>query len=64
MARPSGYTIGITIFVNAQGQLALFENGLRQNVLFLYRLFKSSPQCESVFLLNHGDGEPTEEKSS
>ena len=38
MALKSGYTIGITIFVNANGELGLFENGLRQNVFFLYRL--------------------------
>ena len=51
------YTIGITIFVMADGQLGLFENGLRQNVLFLYLLFLNSPNCERVYLLNHGDGE-------
>jgi hypothetical protein len=59
----SGYRIGITIFVNADGKLSLFENGLRQNVLFLYRLFAASPHCESVVLLNHGDGELTEDPS-
>ena len=53
------YRIGITIFVNAVGELALFENGLRQNVLFLYQLFDASPRCEHVFLLNHGDAEPS-----
>src|SRR5579862_8112102 len=52
-----GYTIGITIFVKADGSLALFENGLRQNVLYLYLLFKAAPGCRRVFLLNHGDGE-------
>lgn len=57
-ALPEGYTIGISIFVNAEGRLSLFENGLRQNVLFLYELFKASPRCRTVYLLNHGDGEP------
>jgi hypothetical protein len=52
-----GYTIGITVFVNADGQLGLFENGLRQNVLFLYLLFLNSPDCARVYLLNHGDGD-------
>jgi|CXWL01.1.fsa_nt_gi hypothetical protein len=61
MALKSGYTIGITIFVGANGELGLFENGLRQNVLFLYRLFKASPNCAAVVLLNHGDGEPKED---
>jgi hypothetical protein len=53
-----GYTVGITVFVNAEGKLSLFENGLRQNVLFLYEMFKAAPGCKRVFLLNHGDGEP------
>src|SRR6185312_9143675 len=52
-----GYTIGITIFVKADGDMGLFENGLRQNVLFLYLLFKNSPSCARVYLLNHGDGD-------
>lgn len=53
-----GYRVGITIFVNADGKLNLFENGLRQNVLFLYEMFRASPRCLEVLLLNHGDGEP------
>lgn len=52
----SGYTVGITIFVKADGSLALFENGLRQNVLFMYQLFSAAPNCKRVYLLNHGDG--------
>jgi hypothetical protein len=52
----SGYTVGITIFVKADGTLALFENGLRQNVLFMYQLFSAAPNCKRVYLLNHGDG--------
>ena len=60
MTLRTGYRIGITIFVTGAGELALFENGLRQNVLFLYRLFAASPSCAEVFLLNHGDAEPRE----
>lgn len=52
------YTIGITIWVHANGDLGLYENGLRQNVLFLYNMFKASPACKAVYLLNHGEGEP------
>ena len=52
----SGYTVGITIFVKADGSLGLFENGLRQNVLFMYQLFQAAPNCARVYLLNHGDG--------
>jgi len=52
-------TIGISIFVKGDGTFGLFENGLRQNVIFLYQLFKSIPNFK-VYLLNHGDGEPIE----
>lgn len=55
-----GYVVGVTIFVGAEGELGLFENGLRQNVLFLYQLFRAAPHCARVLLLNHGDGEPGE----
>ncbi len=52
------YTVGITIWVHANGELGLYENGLRQNVLFLHNLFRASPACKRVYLLNHGEGEP------
>ncbi|MDB5696491.1 MAG: hypothetical protein JWN21_2034 [Sphingomonas bacterium] len=55
-----GYTVGITIFVRPGGDLGLYENGLRQNVLFLWQLFTAAPNCARVHLLNHGDGEFTE----
>lgn len=55
-----GYTVGITIFVDAEGKLGLWENGLRQNVLFLYELFTASHNCKKVLLLNHGEAEPSE----
>jgi hypothetical protein len=55
-----GYVVGVTIFVDAKGELGLFENGLRQNVLFLRQLFRAAPDCARVWLLNHGDGEPGE----
>ena len=54
-----GYSIGITIFIAKDGELGLYENGLRQNVLFLYQLFAAAPGCRRVHLLNHGDGEFT-----
>ena len=53
----TGYEIGISIFINADGSLGLFENGLRQNVLFLYHLFRAAPGCTRVYLVNGGDGE-------
>lgn len=54
------YTVGITIFVGASGDLGLYENGLRQNAFFLFNLFRASPNCSRVYLLNHGEGEPGE----
>ena len=52
-----GYCVGITLFVGKGGELGLYENGLRQNVVFLYQLFTADPDCRRVILLNHGDGE-------
>ena len=51
------YTVGITIWVNAIGDMGLFENGLRQNVVFLYNLFRAAPNCRRVVLLNHGESD-------
>lgn len=56
-SREGGYTVGITIFVQPGGELGLYENGLRQNVIFLHQLFAAAPGCRAVHLLNHGDGE-------
>ena len=55
--RRKGYSVGITIFIAPGGDLGLYENGLRQNVLFLWQLFQAAPNCARVHLLNHGDGE-------
>ena len=55
--RRQGYTVGITMSVKPGGELGLYENGLRQNVLFLWQLFNAAPGCARVHLLNHGDGE-------
>ncbi len=49
--------VGVSVFVNADGSPGLFENGLRQNVLFLYQMFRASPLCARVYLLNHGEAE-------
>lgn len=61
MTRPGrgrpGYTVGITIFIQPGGDFGLYENGLRQNVLFLHQLFAAAPNCARVHLLNHGDGD-------
>lgn len=52
--RKVGYTIGITISFNDDGSYPVFNNGLRQNVLFLYKLFKSSKNCGRVYLIYQG----------
>jgi hypothetical protein len=53
-----GYTIGLTMHVKPDGDLGLFENGLKQNVHFLHQLFASSPNCKRAYLLNHGEAKP------
>jgi hypothetical protein len=53
----TGFEVGISVFVNGDGTLGLFENGLRQNVVFLYQLFRAMPGCARVWLINGGDGE-------
>lgn len=55
--RTKGYSVGITIFIQPGGDFGLYENGLRQNVLFLWQLFNAAPGCARVHLLNHGDGD-------
>jgi hypothetical protein len=55
--RESGYSVGISIWVSKGGEMGLYENGLRQNVLFLYQLFAVAPGCRRVHLLNHGEDE-------
>lgn len=54
--------VGITIFVKADGTFGLYENGLRQNVIFLYNLFKSLGAYRP-YLLNHGEANPSEDIS-
>lgn len=56
-------TVGITIFVNKDGGLGLYENGLRQNVIFLHELFRGIKGYKS-YLLNHGDGVLKEDVNS
>lgn len=47
------YCIGITIEVKADGTFSFFNNGLRQNVIFLYKLFAASANCEKVYLIHN-----------
>jgi Protein of unknown function (DUF2827) len=50
-AKGGTYRIGITADVMEDGSFAFFSNGLRQNVLFLCRMFDASPRCCEVLLL-------------
>lgn len=53
--RPThGYTVGVTIHVGEGGDLGLYENGLRQNVVFLRELFAASPNCARALFVNCG----------
>lgn len=52
------YTVALTIHIGEDGDLGLFTNGLKQNVLFLYDLFKQTPGCLRVVLLNQGPHVP------
>lgn len=53
-----GYTIGITTYVNPDGDLGLFSAGIRQNQHFLHQLFKASPNCKRAYLLIDGCPRP------
>jgi Protein of unknown function (DUF2827) len=53
-----GYTVGITAHVGEDGDLGLFTNGLRQNVLFLAKLFDSAPDCAGVYLISQSGHKP------
>lgn len=56
--RQVAYNVGITIALADDGTLPVFNNGIRQNVLFLYRLFKAASKCARVYLLNQSNVEP------
>jgi Protein of unknown function (DUF2827) len=53
-----GYRIGITVHVRPDGDLGLFDAGIKQNVLFLAMLFHAAPNCAAVYLLNDTGVEP------
>lgn len=53
-----GYTVGLTAHVGEDGDLGLFTNGLKQNVLFLAKLFDSAPDCKRVVLISQSSYEP------
>ncbi|WP_175777285.1 DUF2827 domain-containing protein [Burkholderia anthina] len=54
--------VGITIFLRT-GQQSIWENGIFQNCYFLAMLLRQSPIVEAAYLVNGGDGKPSEAKS-
>lgn len=55
--RQVAYNVGLTIALAEDGSLPVFNNGIRQNVLFLYHLFRAASKCARVFLLNQSPAE-------
>ncbi|KAB0644811.1 DUF2827 domain-containing protein [Burkholderia latens] len=53
--------VGITLFVRT-GFQSIWENGIFQNCFFLAMLLKRSPLVETVYLVNGGDGTPSDAK--
>jgi len=56
--RQVAYNVGLTIALAEDGTLPVFNNGIRQNVLFLYHLFRAASKCARVFLLNQSNVDP------
>jgi hypothetical protein len=53
------YTVGITLWTQPEGEYQFFSNGLRQNVIHLYRMFAASPRCKKVYLINYNPNQNT-----
>ncbi|OJB11880.1 hypothetical protein BGV52_04805 [Burkholderia ubonensis] len=51
--------VGITIFLR-KGNQSIWENGIFQNCFFLAMLLKRSPFIDEVYLVNGGDGSPSD----
>lgn len=48
--------IGISLFIRKEGD-SIFSNGIKQNVLMLYKLLKQSKKFNEIYIINVGDGE-------
>lgn len=59
MTIPQPLRVGVTIFLR-KGQQSVWENGIFQNCFFLAMLLKRSPVVEMAFLVNGGDGDPSD----
>lgn len=51
------YNVAISMDFNEGDYGGVFTNGLRQNNIFLYRMFRASENCANVWLLNVGSRE-------
>lgn len=51
--------VGVTLFLR-RGQQSLWENGIFQNCFFLLNLLQRSPAIQAAYLVNGGDGDPSE----
>jgi len=51
--------VGVTLYLR-RGQQSLWENGIFQNCFFLLNLLQRSPAIEAAYLVNGGDGDPSE----
>lgn len=47
------YKVGITIDLKSDGTFSFFNNGLRQNVIFLYKSIAASSNCEKVYFIHN-----------
>lgn len=48
--------IGISLFIRKEGD-SIFSNGIKQNVLMLYKLLKQSKKFNEIYIINVGDGD-------
>ncbi|WP_175892805.1 DUF2827 domain-containing protein [Burkholderia cepacia] len=62
MLKPKRVKVGITIFLRA-GQQSIWENGIFQNCYFLATLLRQSPIVDAAYLVNGGDGNPSDATS-
>jgi hypothetical protein len=56
-----GLKVGVTLYVR-KGSQSLWENGIFQNCFFLAHLLTLSPAIGSAFIVNGGDGDPSQSR--
>ena len=48
------YNVAVSMDFSDANFGGVFTNGLRQNTIFVYRMFKASPNCANAWLMNCG----------